>query len=268
MFAAMTDPAAFTQAILREPAADFAAGLTTVTWSSPPDFDGLQTQHRAYARVLESVGLRTTILPALPGHPDAYFVEDAALILPELVVITRPGAEARRGETAAIVAPLRDVLDRELATITAPATLDGGDVMVCGREVFVGLSSRSNAAGVEALSELLTPRGYRVRAVAVGAGLHLKSGVNLIAPGLLLATAAFAARPEFAGYERIVTAADEDYAANALWVREHLLIAAGFPALAERLAGPVQAHGLRLVELDMSEVAKMDGGLSCLSLRA
>jgi len=252
---------AFESAIVRAPAPSFAEGLTRVRWSTPPSFARLLAQHQAYVAALERLGLAVEQLPALPALPDAYFVEDAAVVVPELAVLTRPGAASRRPEVAAIEAPL--AARRPLARIEAPGLLDGGDVLVAGREIYVGLSARTNLAGARALAELLEPHAYRVTTIPVAAGLHLKSSVNLVAPGLVAATAAFAEFDALARCERIVVADDEAAGANLVRIRDHVLVAAGYPELHARL----RERGFELVVLDMSEVEKLDGGLSCLSLR-
>jgi dimethylargininase len=251
----------FSHAIVRAPASNFADGLTTITWTEPPSFERLLIQHRAYVAALREAGLMIEMLPALDACPDAYFVEDVAVVVPELAIVTRPGALERRGEADHIVEALS--AHRHMVRLESPATLDGGDVLVVGRRIFVGLSGRTNEAGFSSLRDLLLPHGYRVEAIPVVAGLHLKSSVSLIGPDALVVTPAFADLAELAELERIVVSEAEAYAANAVWVNDHLLVAAGSSMLARRLRG----RGLELIELDMSEVAKMDGGLSCLSLR-
>jgi dimethylargininase len=251
----------FSHAIVRTPASNFADGLTTIAWTEPPSFDRLLLQHRAYVAALCEAGLSVETLPTLVAYPDAYFVEDVAVVVPELAIITRPGALARRDEALHIVEPL--AAHRTVVRLESPATLDGGDVLVAGRRVLVGMSARTNQAGFASLRELLTPHGYTVEAIRVAAGLHLKSSVSPIGPDAIVVTPAFADRDELADFEQIVVSETEAYAANAVWINEHLLVAAGFPTLARALRG----RGLELIELDMSEVAKMDGGLSCLSLR-
>lgn len=251
----------FRHALLRTPGPDFADGITTVAWADPPSHERLLAQHRAYAQALREAGLSVEILPVLDGFPDAYFVEDVAVVVPELAVITRPGAEARRGETNHIVTAL--AAHRRVVYLEAPATLDGGDVLVVGRRVFVGVSARTNEAGVEALRGQLEPLGYSVCAIPVAAGLHFKSSVNLIGGNTLVASSGFVGRPEFDGFEMIEVSDAEVYAANLLRVNDHLLVAAGFPELTSRL----RDRGFGLRELDMSEAEKMDGGLTCLSLR-
>jgi dimethylargininase len=251
----------FSHAIVRTPGSNFADGLTTSAWTESPSFERLMVQHRAYVAALRDAGLSVETLPTLDAHPDAYFVEDVAVVVPELAIVTRPGAPERRGEVDHIVEAL--AARRTVVRIESPATLDGGDVLVTGRRVFVGLSGRTNEAGVASLRRLLGPHGYVVEPIPVAAGLHLKSSVSLVGPNTLVVAPAFADRPELAEFEQIVVSEAEAYSANAVWLNERVLVAAGFRMLADR----VRNLGLAVIELDMSEVAKMDGGLSCLSLR-
>jgi dimethylargininase len=178
-----------------------------------------------------------------------------------VAVITLPGAPARRGEQERI-APIL-ARHRPLAHIEPPGHLEGGDVLFTGRQVFVGLSERTNAAGAEQFGRILEPFGYTTTAVPVGPGLHLKSSVNLVAPNTLLLTAEFAAKPAFAGYQYIVVDEDEAYACNALYINGTLIMPSGFP----RTWSKLEALGQPVVELDVSEIQKMDGGLTCMSLR-
>jgi dimethylargininase len=250
----------FTRAICRRPGPDAAAGLTTAGLG-PPDQARLRAQHAAYVAALRALGLEVELLPPLPGHPDAWFVEDPAVVVPELAVVTRPGAPARRGEAAALAPAL--AAHRPLATIEAPATLDGGDVLVVGRHALVGRSERTNREGIEALGRLLGPHGYRVTAVPVGAGLHLKSSVTWVGGDALVVAPALAAREALAGFRLLEVDPAEPHAANVLWVNGTLLLPAGAPRTRALLA----RLGLPLVELDTSEVRKMDGGLTCMSVR-
>lgn len=226
-----------------------------------PDFALMLAQHAAYAEALRGLGLAVEILDPLPGFPDAYFVEDVAVVVPELAVIARPGARSRRGEEDAIVAALSR--HRTTARLEGTASLDGGDVLIAGRDVFVGSSARTNAEGAAQLARLLEPHGYRTRTVPVGAGLHLKSSVSSLGGDTLLVSEPFANAPELAGYHRIQVARGEEAACNTLLVNGTLLLPAGSPRTRESLRETV----LRIVELDVSEARKMDGGLSCLSLR-
>src|SRR5438067_5365108 len=158
-------PPVLTRAILRRPGPDFAAGLTTAGLGTP-DLAIMLAQHAAYADALRALGLEIEVLDALPGFPDAYFVEDVAVVVPELAVVTRPGAPSRLGEADAIVAALARY--RPVARLSPPGTLDGGDVLVAGGTVFIGLSSRTNERGAAQLARLLEPHGYRSRTVPVG----------------------------------------------------------------------------------------------------
>jgi dimethylargininase len=249
-----------TRAILRRPGADFATGITT-SGLGAPDHARMLAQHAAYATTLRALGLAVDVLEPLPGFPDAYFVEDVAVIVPELAVIARPGAASRREEIEAIV----PVLARhcEVVRLQGPATLDGGDVLVADRAVFVGLSARTNADGAAQLARFLEPHGYRTRTVPVAVGLHLKSSVSWLGGETLLVSARFADVPELRGYRRIVMDAGDEYVCNTLLVNGTLLAAAGFPAARRKL----DETNLPIVELDVSEARKMDGGLSCMSLR-
>ncbi|MGA7966870.1 MAG: amidinotransferase [Gammaproteobacteria bacterium] len=250
----------FTQAILRTPGPDFARGLTNATLGEP-DYGRLLEQHRAYLETLEKLGLKCTVLEPLPGCPDAYFVEDAAIVTSDLAIITRPGAHSRSGETATIEEALAGI--RPLAHIEAPGTVDGGDILFAGNHCFVGLSVRTNEAGAAQLATHLKRGGIALTRVRVPSGLHLKSSVNYLEHGRLLLTDAFADEPAFAHFEHIVVDADEAYAANTLWINDTLLIPAGYPKLKTRL----ESLSNPVIALEMSEAAKMDGGLSCLSLR-
>jgi dimethylargininase len=217
-------------------------------------------QHEAYERCLERLGCRVVSLPAEPELPDSVFVEDAAVVLDELAVMTRPGAESRRAETASIAKVLADY--RPLAAIAAPATLDGGDVLVLDRRVLVGLSSRSDPAGVGQLRERLAPHGYAVEPVAVRGCLHLKSAVTRVAPDAVLLNPQWVDRSLFADLDRIEVDPAEPYAANGLPVGGALVYPDAFPRTADRL----RQRGIRLELLALSELAKAEGAVTCCSL--
>jgi len=250
----------FTRAIAREPGADPAAGITTAGLGAP-DHALMLEQHRLYVDTLRGLGVEVEVLDPLPGFPDAHFVEDVAVVLPDLAVIATPGAPARRGEEDAI-APVLARLMRTVR-IRPPGTLDGGDVLRAGTHFFVGISSRTNEAGAQQLGLILEEQGYSWTPIPVRKGLHLKSSVSYVSRSTLLVTREFAASVELAGYSLIVLAEGEEYAANSLLVNGTLLLPAGFPDAADKL----KAFGATLALLDMSEARKMDGGLSCLSLR-
>jgi len=249
-----------TKAIVRRPATSCADGLTTANLGRP-DHTSLCHQHGAYVRELEALGLEVEVLEPLSEFPDAHFIEDAAVVLPEVAVVTRPGAAARRGEAAAVEPVLR--CSHPVERITEPGTLDGGDVLLLGRKLFVGLSERTDEEGAAQLGKIVGAHGYTSVSVDVGAGLHLKSSVNHLGDGCVLTTAALADHRAFAEYERIVVPVDEEYAANSLWINGTILTPSGFPATKRML----EELGCAVVELELSEARKMDGGLTCLSLR-
>ena len=226
----------------------------------PIDVARAVAQHEAYEHCLERFGCTVVSLPAAPDLPDSVFVEDTAVVLDELAVVTRPGAESRRAETAALAAALAGY--RPIATIGAPATLDGGDVLVLDRRVLVGLSSRSTRDGVEQLHSLLAPHGYRVEAVEVRGCLHLKSAVTRVATDTVLLNPLWVERSRFARFDVIEIDPAEPYAANGLLLGDTLVYPEAFPRTAERL----RQRGIRLELLDLSELAKAEGAVTCCSL--
>jgi dimethylargininase len=250
----------FSHAVCRRPGPDLGSGLTTVDLGAP-DHDLACLQFDRYLEALTECGLDVTVLEALPGHPDAHFVEDTAVVTPRVTIIARPGALARRGEELTIEEALAG--SGPVARIEKPGTLDGGDVLMIGNHFLVGVSDRTNAAGAKELGGLLAAQGHTWQAVPVGAGLHFKSSVNLVGPDTLLVTEDFADREELEEYRKIVVPPGEEYSANSLLVNDRLIMPAGYPAT-RNLLEPV---GLPIIELDTSEFRKMDGGLTCLSLR-
>lgn len=256
----MVDPTQFTHAIVRKPGPNFADGLTTVSLGVP-EYALVLTQHAAYVTTLKTLGLQVIELEPLPNHPDAYFVEDTAVIAPDVAVIANMGAPDRQGEELAMAPVLANY--RDVARIELTGTFDGGDVLVVGNHCMIGLSERTNEAGAQQLSTILSRYGYRWDAIPVGAGLHFKSSVNYVGQNTLLIDAAFVDHPAFAGYDKLVIDCDEAYAANTLFINGHLLMPAGFPKTKQQL----MTLGFPIIELETSEMRKMDGGLTCLSLR-
>jgi dimethylargininase len=247
-------------AIVRRPGADMGAGLTTANlgW---PDYALALRQHAAYVQALEHAGLRVIVLDPLPNFPDAHFVEDVAVVTPEVAVITRPGARERRGEEDVMATVL--AAHRPIARIEGAGTLEGGDVLMMGRQVFVGISSRTNRDGASQLEAILTPHGYRIVTIPLPGGLHLKSSVNAAWDDTVIVTSALAGHDAFTGYRRVVIDSGDEYSANVLLVNDTVLVPTGFPRTVARL----EAIGAPVVELDVSEMAKMDGGVTCLSVR-
>jgi dimethylargininase len=217
-------------------------------------------QHRAYRQALESLGCRVLALSAQEAMPDAVFVEDVALVFDEVAVMTRPGAESRRAEGASVA----DVLAgyRPLRAIEAPGTLDGGDVLRVGRDVYVGQSARSNAAAIEQLRGFLDGYGYTVRVVPTRGCLHLKSAVTLVADDTLLVQPAWVDPVVFAGYKLIEVDPAEEHAANALRIGASVIHPACFPRTRQRL----EAAGIAVTAVDVSELQKAEGATTCCSL--
>ena len=250
----------FTHAITRLPGKNFYQGLTTSNLG-PPDYTLILQQHHAYRQTLLSLGLDVVVLPPEPAFPDAYFVEDPAIITPKIAVITRPGAPSRQGEEATLEPILK--FYRPVAHISPPGTLDGGDVLMVGEHFFIGLSERTNEEGANQLSTILYSSGYTCETVPVAAGLHLKSSVNFIGANRLLITETLANNPAFSGFDKIIVDDEEAFAANTLYVNHVLLIPKGNPQIYQKLTD----MAMRIIQMDVSEVQKMDGGLTCMSLR-
>lgn len=224
------------------------------------DLELARRQHRIYVETLSSLGCRVETLPTLPDNPDAVFVEDTAVVVEGVAVITRPGAESRRAEvdsTAAVLARWR-----KLAYIEAPGTLDGGDVLTVGRTVYVGQTARSNHAGIEQLRGHLKPHGYEVRGVDVKGCLHLKTAATQVGEKTLLINPAFVDKASFPGLDFVETDPAEPPAGNAVRVGTELIYPASFPRTRARL----EQAGFRLHAVDMSETEKAEGGVTCCSI--
>ncbi len=217
-------------------------------------------QHAAYEAVLRSCGCEVHRLPEAAGLPDAVFVEDTAVVLEEVAVVTRPGAVSRRPEVEAVAAVLARW--RVVARLEAPATLDGGDVLRVGRRLWVGLSSRSDRAGVAQLAALLGPHGYGVQAVPMTGCLHLKTAVTAVDDERLLLNPAWVDPAAFSGLQAIAVDPAEPFAANALRIGARVVYPSAHPRTADRLAD----LGLDLVTVDVSELAKAEGAVTCCSL--
>ncbi len=217
-------------------------------------------QHKRYAQALEAMGARIVWLPPLPDHADSVFVEDTAVVVPEMAVIARPGAASRQAEVESTAQVLSR--HRPVQRIVAPGCLDGGDVLRIGRTVYVGASTRTNAAGIEQLGRILTPLGYQVRAVPVTKCLHLKTGVTFVAPHFLVFNAAWIDPADFQELQPIAIDPAEPFAANTLTLGEETLVSADFPRTAEKL----QAAGIAVRQVGIGELHKAEAGLTCLSI--
>ena len=254
----------FTRAIVRTPGANFADGLTSVDLGRP-NYELALEQHEAYCRVLEDCGLTLTRLAADERYPDSTFVEDTAVLTERGAIITRPGAASRLGEIEEIRGVLLDHY-RDIFEIREPGTLDGGDICEAGGKFFIGVSHRTNEHGAAQLAAFLSEFGYDSTLIDIrGLSniLHLKSGLAYLGGNRMLVIDELKRLKQLSDYEPVDVDSAEAYAANCLLVNERLLVPAGFPMLQQQL----QDLGYGTVALDMSEFQKMDGGLSCLSLR-
>jgi dimethylargininase len=253
-----------THAIVRPPAATFAAGITSSSLG-PPDLALALEQHEVYCRTLNGLGLSLVSLPADRRFPDSTFVEDAAIVTSRGAILTRPGAPSRAGEVAALGAALGRWFP-ELGGIAAPGTVDGGDVCEAGPHFFIGVSQRTNAEGAAQLAAWLTGGGFGSSVIDIRGlpgMLHLKTGLSWLGGGRLLAAGRIAGHQALRGWEVVKVPKAEEYAANCIRVNDAVLVAQGFPKTAALL------RNLRydVAAIDMSEYRKMDGGLSCLSVR-
>jgi len=251
----------FTKAIVRTPGRSLTSGLTGAHLG-PPDYQKALEQHRQYVAALERCGLDVLILEADEAFPDSTFVEDVAVVTPRCAIITRPAAASRRAETASILPILEDFYSY-IEKIQPPGTLDGGDVMQVDQHFYIGLSSRTNRAGADQLIEILQRYGMTGSVVPVKEFLHLKTGVTQVAENTLLAAGEFIVNPVFSNFRIIPVSEEANGGANCIRINDKLLIPVGFPEVLNQLS----EQGVDIVEVDISEYAKIDGGLTCLSLR-
>lgn len=251
----------FRNAIVREPCRSIIYGLTTST-DGKPNYGKAVEQHAKYIEALKDAGLSVKVLEKDEMHPDSVFIEDIALCTNDFAVITNPGAESRRGETRGI----RQILQEFYGTIeeiTFPGTLEAGDVMMAGNHFFIGISSRTNIHGANQLINILERKGMTGSAITLDKMLHLKSGVSYLENNNILVCRELAGCVEFTRYNRIIVDEEESYAANSLWINGKVLVPDGFPVTRRK----IEDAGYDIIILDVSEFRKVDGGLSCLSLR-
>jgi len=252
----------FTHAITRQPADTAVAGLRAVDMGAP-SIDLMRQHHAAYVAALRALGAEVVELPALAAFPDAQFVEDTALCLPEGAVVMRPGAASRLGEAVEMAPVLARFYDEVLA-VTGPGTIEAGDILTTETEILVGRSARTNADGIAEMTGLVARWGYRVRELETPPGvLHFKTDCSLLDAETILATPRLAAAGGFRGYRVLLTADGEEAAANSIRFNDAVIVPAGFDRTAEMLA----RAGYTIVPVGNSECAKLDGGMSCLSLR-
>jgi dimethylargininase len=255
----------FSRAIVCAPAATFANGLTSSGKLGRADVRSALVQHSEYCRALVECGLQITALPPDDRYPDGTFVEDTAVVTERVAIVTRPGAESRAGEVPAVAAALR-AFSTQLEKIEAPGTLDGGDVCQVGEHFLIGISGRTDEHGAAQLTRILMRHGYTASVVDIrdhGELLHLKSGIAYLGEKRFVVSPKFPQLGALESYTRLEVDGTENYAANCLRVNDAVLLPMGYPHITSRLRD--LGYAVRL--LDMSEFQKMDGGLSCLSIR-
>jgi dimethylargininase len=251
----------FKHAIVRTPCPEMVDGITTASLGKP-DFKLALIQHKKYIEVLQSLGLKVKILEADSKFPDSTFVEDVALCTKGMAVISNPGAESRKGEQVEMISILKSYYDK-LEQIEAPGTLEAGDVMMAGSHFYIGISDRTNIKGAEMLIKILEQNGMSGEKIELKELLHLKTGVSYLENETILAQKELFSHPAFKGFRKIDVAAYENYAANSLWVNGSVLIPSGFPKTRKN----IEKAGYPTIAVEVSEFEKLDGGLSCLSLR-
>jgi dimethylargininase len=247
----------YSKAIVRQPGKNFADGITTSTLGKPIYEKALE-QHSAYCEALKKCGVKVTVLEADERYPDGCFVEDTAVVTKEVAIITRPGNSARLGEQERIASVLAEY--KPLENIIAPGTLDGGDILRVDNHYYIGLTKRTNLEGAKQLSTILNSYGYTSSHVPITDILHLKTGIAYLGDNNFIAIRELAS---IAQTSKVIFLEDgEEYSANCLRVNNHLLIPKGFP----KSKAQIEALGYNIIEIEMSEFRKMDGGLTCLSL--
>jgi len=251
----------FRNAIVRKPCPEMIHGLTSASLGIP-DYKLALEQHAGYVQALRSCGLEVSILEPDSRYADSTFVEDVALCTSSFAVVCNPGAATRNGEQKEMEPVLRGFFNT-IERIMAPGTLDGGDVMMTGKHFYIGVSARTNREGAVQLIRILEKHGMSGELVPLKEMLHLKSGVSFLENNNMLAFGEFRKHPAFSHFNRIEVEEPEGYAANSLWLNGTVLVPKGFPRILEK----IKQAAYPILEIDVSEFRKLDGGLSCLSLR-
>jgi dimethylargininase len=251
----------FSKAIVKIPGRSIVHGITSTTMGLPV-YEKAVDQHRAYCDALKKCGLELIVMPPDELYPDSCFVEDTALITPKCTILTSPGAKSRQGE----ISDMRNVLNRHFSmvyNIDLPGTVEAGDIMMVGNHFYIGLSDRTNKEGAEQIIRILKDHGHTADKVTMTEMLHLKTGVSYLENNNLLICGEFLTNEIFRKFNHIVVDSDEAYSANAIWVNGTVILPRGF----DKTRAKVERAGYSIIEVDVSEFQKVDGGLSCLSLR-
>ena len=251
----------FKNAIVKTPCKKMVNGLTSANLGKPIYEKALE-QHKNYIKALESCGVKVTVLEADENYPDSTFIEDVALCTPHCAIVTSPGADTRKGEIESVKSVLPKFYDN-IEFINNPGTLEAGDVMMVRSHYYIGLSDRTNAEGADQLITILNKYDMNGTKVNMSEMLHLKTGLAYLENNNLLVCGEFINKKEFINFNKIVIDERNSYSANSIWVNGNVLIPKGFPDISKKVKG----LNYNVIEVDVSEFQKLDGGLSCLSLR-
>lgn len=251
----------FTRAIVRKPGRSLVDGIGPAG-EDKVDYEKALVQHEAYIQALKKAGLEVIELEALEAYPDSCFVEDVALLTDRMAILTNPGAPSRNGEKDHMLPQLEKLFDR-VEKISSPGFLDGGDVMMVDDYFYIGLSDRTNKEGASQLLDILDSYGYKGEMVELKEMLHLKTGVNYLDKKNLMISGEFLEDDRFEDFNQLQVPEEEGYAANSLWVNGYVLVPKGY----DQVRSMIEAQGYEIIGVDTSEYKKLDGGLSCLSLR-
>ena len=254
----------FKNVIVRKPGKSICDGITSAPELGKPDYEKALKQHENYIEALKKCGVNVTVLESLEDFPDSCFVEDTAVLTKKCAIISNPGANSRNKEPEFMVETIKKFYSEDkIEYIKAPGTLEGGDVMMVGDHFYVGKSARTNEDGIKQFIEILNKYGLTGSEIPLEKVLHLKTGVNYIENNNMLVSGEFINKKDFEIYNKIIVPEDESYGANCIWVNETVIIPKGYP----KIEKAIKDIGYKVLVTDTSEFKKIDGGLSCLSLR-
>lgn len=254
----------FKNVIVRTPGKSVCDGITSAPELGMPVYDLALKQHADYISALASCGVAVTKLDAMEEFPDSCFVEDTAVLTPKCAIISNPGAPTRQKESSFMVDNIKKFYPEDkIAYIEAPGTMEGGDVMMVGNHFYIGRSARTNAEGCRQFAEILKRFGHTCSEVPLTEVLHLKTGLSYLENNNLLVAGEFIEKEDFKQFNKIVVNSDEVYSANCIWVNDKVIVPAGYP----KTEKAIRDLGYDVIIVDTSEFRKIDGGLSCLSLR-
>lgn len=254
----------FKNVIVRKPGKSICNGITSAPELGKPDYEKALKQHESYVETLKKCGVSVTVLEPLENFSDCCFVEDTAVLTKKCAIISNPGAESRNKEPEYIVETIKKFYPEDkIEYIKSPGTLEGGDVMMAGDHFYVGKSARTNEEGIKQFIKILNKYGLTGSEVPLEKVLHLKTGVNYIENNNMLVSGEFIDKKDFENYNKIIVPEEESYGANCIWVNGTVIVPEGYP----KIKKAVEDMGYKVLVTDTSEFKKIDGGLSCLSLR-